>query len=206
MTNNLISGGNVATNNSKTSNYATAGAAALLLFARVAPIALQKFVPIDPTIVGMVGIPMIIMLGFIGSVTVVVPAPVLPLVFTGAAILNPIGLVIAAAASITAGMAVCYVLGRRGHSRAARISAESQARLPAPVARFYTWSTRNVGIASFLIAATPNPMFDYAGLIAGAGRVNVRRFLAGTFFGKMTQASVIAFLGHTVGERLLGIL
>jgi membrane protein DedA with SNARE-associated domain len=49
-------------------------------------------------------------------------------------------------------------------------------------------------------------MFDYAGLIAGAGRVNVRRFLAGTFFGKMTQASVIAFLGHTVGERLLGIL
>jgi hypothetical protein len=26
------------------------------------------------------------------------------------------------------------------------------------------------------------------------------------FFGKMTQASVIAFLGHTVGERLLGIL
>ena len=93
---------------------------------------------------------------------------------------------IAAAASITVGMAVWYILGRRGHPRAARVSAESQARLPAPITSFYSWSTDNVGTASILIAATPNPMFDYAGIIVGAGRVEVRRFFAGTFFGKLT--------------------
>ena len=177
---------------------------ALLLFAVLAPFAIQKFLTIDPTIIGLVGIPMIILLGFIGSVTVIVPVPVLPLVFTGAAILNPVEFVIAAAASITAGMAVCYILGRRGHSRAAQVSAESQVSLPAPISSFYSWSTDNVGTASFLIAATPNPVFDYAGIIAGAGRVDVRRFLAGTFFGKMAQASVIAYLGRFVFSSYFG--
>ena len=57
-----------------------------------------------------------------------------------------------------------------------------------------------------MIAATPNPVFDYAGIIAGAGRVDVRRFLAGIFFGKMAQASVIAFLGHTLGGHLFSII
>ncbi|MEE8045741.1 MAG: VTT domain-containing protein, partial [Dehalococcoidia bacterium] len=79
-------------------------------------------------------------------------------------------------------------------------------RLPAPISSFYSWSEDNVGTASFLIAATPNPMFDYAGLIAGASRVDVRRFLAGTFIGKMAQASIIAFLGNTVGGQLSGLL
>ena len=120
---------------------------ALLLFAILGPLAIQRFLTIDLTVIGLVGIPMIILLGFIGSVTIIIPVPVLPLVFTGAAILNPVGLVIAAAASITAGMAVCYVLGRRAHSRAARVTAESQASLPAPLSNFYSWSTGNVGTA-----------------------------------------------------------
>jgi uncharacterized membrane protein YdjX (TVP38/TMEM64 family) len=203
---NLITGRAEVGNKSKTSRYATIGTVVLILIACTAPIAIQKYLTIDPAVIGMVGIPMIVLLGFLGSVTVVLPVPVLPLVFTGAAILNPVGLVIAAAASITAGMAVCYVMGRRGHSRASRVSAESQANLPKPITGLYAWSTDNVGTASFLIAATPNPIFDYAGLIAGAGRVDVRRFLAGTFMGKMAQASVIAFLGHTVGEQLFAIL
>ena len=152
--------------------------------------------------IGAVGIPLIVLLGFLGSITVVIPVPVLPLVFSGAAILNPVTLVLAAAASITAGMAVCYILGRRGQSRSVRIAFASQSRLPAPITSFYSWSAENVGTASFLIAATPNPVFDYAGFIAGASRMNVRRFLAGTFAGKGAQASVIAFLGHTVGQQL----
>ncbi len=202
---NLITGRGAVGKKSKTSRYATIGTVVLLLVACLAPIAIQKYLTIDPAVIGMVGIPMIVLLGFLGSVTVVLPVPVLPLVFAGAAVLNPVGLVIAAAASITAGMAVCYVMGRRGHSRASRISEESQAKLPSQITGLYAWSTDNVGTASFLIAATPNPLFDYAGLIAGAGRVDVRRFLAGTFMGKMAQASVIAFLGHTVGEQVLAI-
>lgn len=202
---NLITGEKAVEEKAKSSRYATVGAGALILLACVIPIAVQKYLVIDPVVIGMVGISMIILLGFVGSATVVIPVPVLPLVFTGAAVLNPIGLVIAAAASITAGMAVCYVLGRRGHSRATRV-AESQANLPKPISNLYSWSTDNVGTASFLIAATPNPMFDYAGLIAGASRLDARKFLAGTFAGKITQASVIAFLGHTLGERLFTIL
>jgi membrane protein DedA with SNARE-associated domain len=179
---------------------------ALLVVACTAPLAIQQYLSISPELVGAIGIPAIILFGFIGSVTVVLPVPVLSLVFAGATILNPITLVVAAAASITAGMAVCYIMGKRGHSRAVRAAETSQQNFPAPITNLYLWSTENVGTASFLVAATPNPVFDYAGFIAGAGRMNAQRFLAGTFAGKITQASVIAFLGHTMGERITSIL
>jgi len=179
---------------------------ALLTLACIGPIFVQQYLSISPEVAGAIGIPAIIILGFIGSVTVIIPVPVLSLVFAGATILNPIVLVIAAAASITAGMAVCYVLGKRGHSRAVRAAESSQERFPKPITNLYSWSTENVATASFLLAATPNPVFDYAGFIAGAGRMNPKRFLAGTFVGKIAQASVIAFLGHTVGGQLTAIL
>ncbi len=102
--NNLITGRGPGVRKISKPRYATVGAGALLAFACIAPLAIQQFLTIDPAVIGMVGIPMIILLGFVGSATVVIPVPVLPLVFTGAAILNPVGLVIAAAASITAGM------------------------------------------------------------------------------------------------------
>lgn len=176
----------------------------LMVVACVAPVIVQRFLPISPALIGAVGIPTIVILGFLGSLTVVVPVPVLSLVFAGAAILNPLTLVIAAAVGITAGMAVCYALGRRGDAGSDRFASVSRDSLPAPITNFYSWSAENVGTASFLIAATPNPVFDYAGFIAGAARLNVRRFLAGTFAGKFVQASVIAFLGHTVGQQIFG--
>lgn len=179
---------------------------ALLFVACTAPIAIQQHLAISPELVGAIGIPAIIAFGFLGSITVILPVPVLSLVFAGATILNPITLVIAAAASITAGMAVCYMLGKRGHSRAVRAAETGHQNFPKPITNLYSWSTENVGTASFLLAATPNPVFDYAGFIAGAGRLNAQRFLAGTFAGKITQASVIAFLGHTLGEQITSIL
>ncbi len=53
-----------------------------------------------------------------GSLTVVVTMPMLPLVFTGTEIQNPIGMLVAPAESITIGMAVCYILGRKVARRA----------------------------------------------------------------------------------------
>ncbi len=178
----------------------------VIALACIAPVAIQKYVPMSPEIIGAIGIPAIIILGFLGSVTVMIPVPVLSLVFAGAGILNPVFLVIAAAVGITAGMAVCYVLGKKGHSRAVAAAERSQHQLPKRFTNIYTWSTKNVGVASFLLAATPNPIFDYAGFIAGAGRVDIHRFLAGTFVGKLAQTSVIVFLGHTLGERVAEFL
>ena len=51
--------------------------------------------------------------------------PVLSLVFTGAGILNPVFLVIAADIGITAVMAVCYVLGKKEHSKEVAVAKRS---------------------------------------------------------------------------------
>ncbi|MBT3994204.1 MAG: VTT domain-containing protein [Chloroflexi bacterium] len=191
------------------SSYLNAGRLitfAVIAIACIAPVAIQKYVPLSPEIIGTIGIPAIIILGFLGSVTVMIPVPVLSLVFAGAGILNPVFLVIAAAIGITAGMAVCYVLGKKGHSKAVAVTERSQQQIPRRFSNFYSWSTENVGLASFLLAATPNPIFDYAGFIAGAGRVDIHRFLAGTFVGKLAQTSVIVFLGQILGERVANFL
>ena len=98
---------------------------AVIAIACIAPVAIQKYVPLSPEIIGTIGIPAIIILGFLGSVTVMIPVPVLSLVFAGAGILNPVFLVIAAAIGITAGMAVCYVLGKKGHSKEVAVAERS---------------------------------------------------------------------------------
>ncbi|MDP6667149.1 MAG: hypothetical protein QF357_07080 [Dehalococcoidia bacterium] len=125
-----ITGGSVAARHWSTPPTSTLVTVAVIVVACIAPIAAQRFLSVSPALIGSVGVPVIVLLGFLGSATVFVPVPVLPLVFTGAAILNPVVLVVAAAASITAGMAVCYILGRRGHSRAVRVAASSRKTCP----------------------------------------------------------------------------
>ncbi|MGB1749026.1 MAG: hypothetical protein ACPHK0_04515 [Dehalococcoidia bacterium] len=71
---------------------------------------------IDPGVIIAIGIKAMVVLGFLGSVAVLLPVPVLSIVFSAAAVVNPFAPAFAAAFGITLGMAVCYYLGRKGLS------------------------------------------------------------------------------------------
>ena len=46
-----------------------------------------------------------------------------------------------------------------------------------------------------VLSAVPNPLFEFAGITAGAVRMNFWRFLLAVFIGKTIRALVLAFVG-----------
>ncbi len=174
----------------------------IILAAIAAPIVLQRYMTFDPGMVLTFGYLAVFFLGALGSITFFLPVPTLTLVFAGATILNPVLLAIAAAAGITVGMAGCYALGKAGSRLAERSQPDPGTRLYRATSRVSAWYTRNVTTTSFVVAAVPNPMFDYAGYFAGLTGVSQTRFLAATFAGKVVQSLVVALLGYYAFEQI----
>lgn len=48
----------------------------------------------------------------------------------------------------------------------------------------------------FVLSVIPNPVFELAGIIAGATRMNFWRFLASVGLGKITRAFILAAFGE----------
>ncbi len=174
----------------------------VIVAAVAAPIILQRYISFDPGLVLTFGYLAVFFLGALGSITFFLPVPTLTLVFAGATVLNPILLAIAAAAGITVGMAGCYALGKAGSRLAERSQPDPGTRLYRATSRVSDWYTRNVTTTSFLVAAVPNPVFDYAGYFAGLTGVSQTRFLAATFAGKVVQSLVVALLGYYAFEQI----
>lgn len=174
----------------------------VVLVAIAAPLLLERYVEFDPGLLLTFGYLAVFLLGILGSVTFFLPVPVLTLVFAGATVLNPILLAVVAAAGITLGMAGCYALGKAGSRFAERSQPEPGSRMYRWTQRVANWYTRNVATASFVIAAIPNPVFDYAGYVAGLAGVNQKRFLLATFIGKVVQSLVVALLGYYAFDQI----
>ncbi len=55
----------------------------------------------------------------------------------------------------------------------------------------------NYGVPTlFILSALPNPLFEFAGVTAGAVRMNLWKFLAPVVVGKMLRAFLLAYLGQ----------
>ena len=68
-------------------------------------------------------------------------------------------------------------------------------------ARIYNWMERRGTLTMFLMSLFPNPLFDIAGLAAGAVRMPVRRFFFSVLAGKVikdTWMAGLAGLGVTI--------
>ncbi len=174
----------------------------ILLAAIASPIILQRYLTFDPALVISFGYIAVIILGALGSLTFFLPVPTMTLVFAGATMLNPFLLAVAAAAGITIGMAGCYALGRAGSGLAERSQPDPGTRLYRVTVRVNRWYGGNVTVASFFIAAVPNPVFDYIGYFSGLTGASQSRFLFGTFVGKTVQSLIIALLGYYAFEQI----
>ena len=120
----------------------------------------------------------------------------LMLTFVGGAILNPFLLALAASAGITLGMAPMYFVGGSGEHVLQRAIAQRGDWFKRLVDRVIVGYRGHVTVVSYLLAALPNPVFDYASLIAGFARVSIARFLFASFLGRLTQTTVVALAGY----------
>lgn len=117
----------------------------------------------------------------------VVPVPALAITCATATYLNPAIVAIIAGMAGTIGELTGYFLGYSGSGILER-------------RRFYQrierWMRRRGWLVLFLVSAIPNPIFDIAGIAAGALRYPLWRYLMAVGAGKLVKFFMIAYACH----------
>jgi membrane protein YqaA with SNARE-associated domain len=159
------------------------------------PLVLRAHVP-DPQAIASAGYAALFVAGFLSGATLVLPMPVLPLVFSSASMFNPGLVTITAAAGMALGMGVTYFMGAwvRDHvnwrvaTRADRVGLLTRI--------LGGWFSKSCTLCAFVLAAVPNPVYDFAGIIAGSARAPFGGFMLGITLGKLAQTLAVAMSGY----------
>ncbi|NPA06009.1 MAG: VTT domain-containing protein [Chloroflexi bacterium] len=129
----------------------------------------------------------------LSNATVIFPAPSMVLPLTMATVLNPWAVAVIAAAGAALGELSGYLAGFTGKAFIEDYRLYQRVR---------GWMARHGEVVIFILAALPVPIFDLAGIIAGATRIPILRFLAWTFAGKLVKMLGITVFGHLMGSWL----
>jgi membrane protein DedA with SNARE-associated domain len=155
------------------------------------------------------GYPGIFLANFFGTATVFIPVP--GLTAAGQALivqgprelnLNPIGVVIAGAAGMALGEATAYASGAIGRGVAEERPMPLGGRIGSLLrraARWIDWLILHYGFATLLIlSAVPNFFFEFAGITAGATRMNFWRFMLAVAIGKTIRVIALVLIGDAL--------
>lgn len=144
-------------------------------------------------------------LGYVGlfvvatlsSATLMVPGPSLLTVLMAGAVYHPliVGLIMGFGSAL--GEITGYLAGVAGQGAA------SKSRIYVVVER---WMREWGFITLFLLAATPTVFFDIAGIVAGATRYDLTRFVLAAVLGKIVRFTAGAYLGMAGIEYLSSLL
>ncbi len=132
------------------------------------------------------GYPGIFLTHVIGSATIILPAPSITLTFALGGTLNPVWVGLASAAGAACGELTGFLAGYGGSAVVEKYELYS---------RFRGYMERYGLIPVFILAMIPNPVFDVAGLAAGALRFSVWQFALVCFLGNAVKMTLVAFAG-----------
>ena len=129
----------------------------------------------------------VFLISLLSSATVIIPAPGLAVVFAMGGALDPLTLGIIAGIGSGLGELSGYIAGASGrelilHKRGFN-------------SRLHWFTTRYTYPALFVLAILPLPVFDIAGVIAGALKMRVSHFLAVVISGKIIKHVLVAMVG-----------
>jgi len=142
--------------------------------------------------VGYVGV---FVLGFLANATIILPAPSWAVTIVASATLQPFFVALAAGLGEALGEITGYLAGSSGS-----IVLEDRENYQKSARLMKRWGVRFIMILAFI----PNPAFDIVGIIAGALRLPVAKFLWGTFLGKFIRALLLAYGGYGVFNHFWG--
>jgi len=136
------------------------------------------------------GYPGIFLVNLIGNATLILPAPAYAAVFAVGHVLDPVLVGIVGGLGAALGEMTGYLAGVGGRPVVKnRMLYE----------RLEGWMhRRGMMVVIFLLALVPNPIFDVGGLLAGALRMPVFRFLLACWAGKTVRLIGIALLGKSI--------
>jgi membrane protein YqaA with SNARE-associated domain len=132
------------------------------------------------------GYPGIFFLSFLAYATVLLPAPGIAIVFTMGGIFHPLGVALCAGAGAALGETLGYIAG---------FSTQGIIENTSVYDFFLTWMRKNGPVTILLISAIPNPFFDIAGMVAGALKFSIVKFIVLCWIGETLKMCFIAYTG-----------
>lgn len=120
------------------------------------------------------------------SAAIVVPVPGVLLVFALGGVLNPLLVGLVSGVGGTLGEITGYLLGYGGRAAIENMSLYH---------RMECWMRRRGAITLFVLALIPNPLFDIAGVVAGALHFPLWKFLVYGGAGRIVKHTLFAFAG-----------
>ena len=128
----------------------------------------------------------IFLISVLGNATIILPIPVILTAFLGGGIFNPAIVGIVASLGATIGELTGYMAGMSG-----RELVENKKRIQ----KVKNWMNKHGLWTIFVLAVIPNPIFDLAGIVAGATRIPVYKYLIVVWLGKLIKFLAFSFLG-----------
>ena len=153
------------------------------------------------------GYPGIFLANFLGTATVFVPVPGLTaagqtLIVVGSRTLWDPGVVLAGAAGMTLAESTAYLTGAVARGVSEERKVPLRGRLGEGLRRaagWVDWLMARYGFVPLLVlSAIPNPLFEFAGITAGAVRMNFWRFLVAVAIGKTTRVILLVIIGQAL--------
>ena len=132
----------------------------------------------------------------ISNATLILPVPGLALTALAATVANPLVVGVVAGAGQTLGELTGYLAGYSGQSLV-----DQNPRY----ARLVGWMRRFGAITIFALAIIPNPLFDVAGIIAGALRMPLLLYVVAAGAGKVLKNVAVAYGAATGIEWLMQV-
>ncbi len=120
----------------------------------------------------------------IGNATLIIPAPVFVVACAAGLAFGPLPVGLAAGAGAAIGELTGYLAGYGGEA----VLPEGKL-----YQRLHAFMLRHGMLAIFLLAAIPNPIFDVGGLIAGALKMPLWKFLVAAIIGKSIRLGMTAW-------------
>jgi len=132
----------------------------------------------------------IFLLSIAANATIIIPLPGVAFTTAMGAIFNPLGVAVAAGLGASFGELSGYLAGFSGQGVVERAALYN---------RLTTWMKAHQNLAYgmiLLLAFIPNPLFDLAGMAAGALKLPLWKFLIACAIGKILKMLIFAFAGY----------
>ena len=125
---------------------------------------------------------------FLASCTIILPAPGAAVVIAAASIWNPAIVALVSSVGSALGEITSYYAGYLGK----KVIIDEQ---KAAYQRAVSWTNRYGLWAVFVVAAIPLVLFDIIGLVAGALRLSLWKFLLACWLGRIPKSFIEAYIG-----------
>jgi len=143
------------------------------------------------------------LISILGGATIIIPVPMLAVVFALGGVLTPYWIGIAAGLGETVGALIIYMTG---HGGGAALSNIKYGKIQAAYSRLMYWMERRGSWTLFVLSAVLNPFFYPAALAAGAMRFGLRRYFLICLAGKLIKGITVAYAGYWGLRGLLRML